>query len=231
MTWNPVTGCSKISPGCDHCYAERMAKRLQAMGVERYRRAFDVTLHHDLLDAPKKWRSPRLVFVNSMSDLFHEQVPTTFIQEVFKTMAACPQHTFQLLTKRSGRLLGIADRVEWTPNIWMGVTVETPQYFSRIAHLVQVPAYVRFLSLEPLLASMAGLPLQGIDWVIVGGESGPGARPMDKSWVQSILRQCRKAGVAFFFKQWGGVRKKKTGRLLNGQAYSEMPRQAVAQGA
>lgn len=223
MTWNPVTGCSKISPGCDHCYAERMARRLQAMGVDRYGHAFDVTLHPDLLDVPKTWRSPRLIFVNSMSDLFHERVPKGFIQKIFRTMAACQQHTFQVLTKRSGRLLAIAEELEWKPNIWMGVTVESPQYFSRILHLAAVPAHVRFLSIEPLLAPMAGLPLNGIDWVIVGGESGPGARPMEQSWVELILRECRKAGVAFFFKQWGGVRKGTTGRLLNGRTYSEMP--------
>jgi protein gp37 len=193
------------------------------MGVERYRRAFNVTLHHDLLDAPKTWRNPRLVFVNSMSDLFHDQVPTSFIQEVFKTMAACPQHTFQVLTKRSGRLLGIADQLEWRSNIWMGVSVESPEFFSRISHLARVPAYVRFLSIEPLLAPMTNLPLEGIHWVIVGGESGPGARPMQKGWVDSVLRECRKQGVAFFFKQWGGVRKSQTGRLLHGRTYSEMP--------
>lgn len=193
------------------------------MGVERYRRAFDVTLHYDLLGLPKAWRSPRLVFVNSMSDLFHEQVPTSFIRDVFKTMAACPQHTFQVLTKRSGRLLGIADRLDWAPNIWMGVTVETPRFFSRIQHLAKVPAVVRFLSIEPLLEPMANLPLDGIHWVIVGGESGPGARPIEQGWVESILRECRKQNVAFFFKQWGGVRKSKTGRVLHGRTYSEMP--------
>ncbi len=228
MTWNPVTGCSKISSGCDHCYAERMAHRLQAMGVDRYSQAFEVTLHPDLLDLPKTWRSPRLVFVNSMSDLFHERVPTSFIRKIFSTMAACPQHTFQILTKRSGRLLAIADELEWKPNIWMGVTVESPKYFSRISHLSRVPAYTRFLSIEPLLAPMVDLPLRGIDWVIVGGESGPGARAMEKSWVESILRECRMAGVAFFFKQWGGVRKVRTGRLLNGRTYSEMPSQYSA---
>ena len=223
MTWNPVTGCSKISPGCDHCYAERMAHRLQAMGVERYKKAFEVTLHPDLLDLPRSWRSPRLVFVNSMSDLFHDQIPTEFIRKAFRTMAECPQHTFQVLTKRSGRLLAIAEELEWAPNIWMGVTVESPKYFSRISHLAKVPAQVRFLSIEPLLAPMDNIPLQSIHWVIVGGESGPGARPMEKTWVESILRECRNARVSFFFKQWGGVRKSKTGRLLNGRTYSEMP--------
>jgi protein gp37 len=200
-----------------------MAKRLQAMGVERYRFAFDVTLHHDLLDAPKNWRSPRLVFVNSMSDLFHEQVPTSFIREVFKTMGDCQQHTFQILTKRSGRLLAIADQLNWKPNIWMGVTVETPAFISRVKHLSKVPAHVRFLSIEPLLAPITNLPLSGIHWVIVGGESGPGARPMSQNWVESILRDCRRQGVAFFFKQWGGVRKGQAGRVLNGRTYSEMP--------
>lgn len=224
MTWNPVTGCSKISPGCEHCYAERMANRLRAMGVERYQGGFDVTLHPDLLDLPRSWRNPRLVFVNSMSDLFHERVPKDFIQRAFKTMAECSQHTFQILTKRSGRLLAIAEELEWAPNIWMGVTVESPKYMARIFHLAKVPAHVRFLSIEPLLAPINDLPLESIDWVIVGGESGPGARPMRKNWVESILHDCRRANVAFFFKQWGGARKSKSGRLLNGKTYSEMPR-------
>lgn len=197
--------------------------------MERYHSGFDVTLHPDLLDLPRSWRNPRLVFVNSMSDLFHERVPKDFIQRAFRTMAECSQHTFQILTKRSGRLLAIAEELEWAPNIWMGVTVESPKYVSRIAHLTKVPAYVRFLSIEPLLAPMNNLPLESIDWVIVGGESGPGARPIRKNWVESILRDCRRANVAFFFKQWGGVRKSKSGRLLNGKTYSEMPKVYVGE--
>jgi protein gp37 len=193
------------------------------MGVERYSNSFQVTLQPDLLDAPKSWKGSRLVFVNSMSDLFHEQVPTEYIERVFETMAECSQHTFQVLTKRSGRLLALAERLVWKPNIWMGVTVETPDYYSRISHLRQVPAHVRFLSLEPLLAPMAGINLNGIDWVIVGGESGPGARPIEKCWVEAILQECRQANVSFFFKQWGGTRKSKTGRRLNKKTYSEMP--------
>lgn len=223
MTWNPVTGCSKVSPGCAHCYAERMAKRLKAMGVERYNNGFEVTLHPDLIDVPRNWRSPRRVFVNSMSDLFHEQVPVEFISRVFQTMNDCSQHSFQILTKRSGRLLELARNLKWTSNIWMGVTVESSSYIWRIHDLKKTPAQVRFLSVEPLLTAIPNLPLEGIHWVIVGGESGPGAREMQKGWVQEILRQCRDARVPFFFKQWGGVRKDLTGRNLNGRIYNEFP--------
>jgi protein gp37 len=223
MTWNPVTGCSKISPGCAHCYAERMAKRLKAMGVERYSNGFEVTLHPDLIDIPKNWKSPRRVFVNSMSDLFHERVPVEFISRVFQTMNDCPQHSFQILTKRSGRLLELARNLKWTSNIWMGVTVESSSYVWRIHDLKKTPAQIRFLSVEPLLTAIPDLPLEGIHWVIVGGESGPGAREMQKGWVQEILRQCRDASVPFFFKQWGGVRKDLTGRELNGRTYAEFP--------
>jgi len=228
-TWNPVTGCSKVSAGCAHCYAERLALRLQAMGNPRYRNGFRVTLHADLLDLPKRWREPRLIFVNSMSDLFHEQVPEEFIQRVFGTMRDCPQHTFQILTKRSTRLRKLAGNLDWPANIWMGVSVEDARVVQRIADLQAVPAAVRFLSCEPLLGPLDDLPLDGIHWVIVGGESGPGARPMRIEWIRSILRQCRKAKVPFFFKQWGGVRKDLTGRELGGRTYDEMPRQpAVA---
>lgn len=223
MTWNPVTGCSKISPGCAHCYAERMAKRLKAMGVERYSNGFEVTLHPDLVDVPKNWKSPRRVFVNSMSDLFHEQVPVEFISRVFQTMNDCPQHSFQILTKRSGRLLELARSIKWTSNIWMGVTVESSSYVWRIHDLKKTPAQIRFLSVEPLLTAIPALPLEGIHWVIVGGESGPGAREMRKGWVEGILKQCRDAKVPFFFKQWGGVRKDLTGRELNGRTYAEFP--------
>ncbi len=223
MTWNPVTGCTKISAGCQHCYAERMAKRLQAMGVERYRNAFKVTLHDDLIDLPLRWKQPRLVFVNSMSDLFHEQVPLEFIQRIFATMVKCPQHSFQVLTKRSTRLRELAPQLPWAANIWMGVSVEDERVVKRVVDLRHVPAYVRFLSCEPLIGPLSSLPLDGIHWVIVGGESGPHARPMRREWVESILGQCREARVAFFFKQWGGVRKDRTGRELHGRTYDEMP--------
>lgn len=223
MTWNPVTGCSKVSAGCKFCYAERMAKRLQAMGLERYRNGFAVTLHEDLLDVPRSWRHPRLVFVNSMSDLFHEDVPLEFIRRVFSTMIATPQHTYQILTKRSQRLKELAPELAWPANVWMGVSVEDARVVARIDHLRAVQAAVRFLSCEPLIGPLENLDLEGIHWVIVGGESGPGARPMRTEWVQSIRRQCRKARVPFFFKQWGGVRKDLTGRTLNGRTYNEMP--------
>jgi protein gp37 len=223
LTWNPVTGCSKVSQGCANCYAERMAKRLRAMGVARYRDGFQVTLHPDLLEAPFHWKGSRKVFVNSMSDLFHESVPTFFIRRVFDTMTACQQHTFQILTKRSSRLQEVATGLRWPPNVWMGVSVENEQAVHRVHDLQSVPASVRFLSIEPLLGPINKLPLEGIGWVIVGGESGPGARPMETSWVQSIFRQCRRSKVSFFFKQWGGVRKDRTGRLFNGRTYDEMP--------
>lgn len=228
MTWNPVTGCTKVSQGCKHCYAERMAKRLHAMGNDRYRNGFKVTLHHDLVELPYRWREPRLVFVNSMSDLFQEAVPLSFIQKVFETMARCSQHTFQILTKRSERLLDLANQLPWPNNVWIGVSVENAEVMSRIDNLAQVPATVRFLSLEPLIGPLEDLPLDGINWVIVGGESGPHARPMKREWVESILRQCRSADVPFFFKQWGGVRKDLTGRKLRGRTYDEMPKRAIA---
>ena len=223
MTWNPVTGCTKISQGCKHCYAERMARRLEAMGAERYRNGFRVALHPDALDVPRRWRQPRVVFVNSMSDLFHEQIPLAFIERVFATMRDCARHTFQVLTKRSERLAEFAPRLPWPRNVWMGVSVEEERVIHRIADLQRVPAAVRFLSLEPLIGPLDALPLADIDWVIVGGESGPRARPMREDWVDSIFRQCRMAGVPFFFKQWGGVRKDLAGRELNGRTYSEMP--------
>jgi protein gp37 len=223
VTWNPVTGCSKVSAGCQHCYAERMARRLCAMGQARYRNGFRVTLQEDLLELPLGWRQPRLVFVNSMSDLFHEQVPLTFIRRVFATMAVCPQHTFQILTKRSQRLREFASLLDWPPNVWMGVSVENAQAQPRIDDLRRVQAAVRFLSCEPLLGPLDTLRLEGIQWVIVGGESGPQARPMQHAWVESILSQCRSARVAFFFKQWGGVRKDLRGRELLGRVYSDMP--------
>lgn len=223
MTWNPVTGCTKISQGCKHCYAERMAARLTAMGSDRYRNGFQVTLHPDLVDVPRRWRQPRVVFVNSMSDLFHDDVPLAYIQRVFATMRDCPRHTFQVLTKRSERLAELAPQLPWPANVWMGVSVEDARVLGRVTHLQAVPAAVRFLSLEPLIGPLNALPLEGIHWVIVGGESGPKSRAMRKDWVDSIHRQCRAAGVPFFFKQWGGVRKDLTGRKLNGQVYDELP--------
>ncbi len=223
MTWNPVTGCNKVSQGCKFCYAERMAKRLKAMRTDRYRNGFEVTLHEDLIDKPRHWIKPRIVFVNSMSDLFHEDVPLDFIQRVFNTMVQCKQHTFQVLTKRSQRLLELANQLPWPDNVWMGVSVEDEQVLSRVEDLASVPAKIRFLSCEPLIGPLEHIQLEKIHWVIVGGESGPGARPMKPEWVESILAQCRQQDVAFFFKQWGGVRKKRTGRLLHGRTYDELP--------
>lgn len=222
-TWNPVTGCSKISPGCKNCYAERMAKRLAAMGQERYRNGFDVTLQSDIVDLPLKWSEPRIIFVNSMSDLFHEDVPESFIKEVFRTMSRAYWHTFQILTKRSDRVAALAPHLPWPKNIWMGVSVESPQYTFRIADLRNVPAAVRFLSVEPLLTPIPRLPLNGIDWVIVGGESGPGSRSMQADWVRQIRDRCLIQEVPFFFKQWGGARKHKTGRRLDGRMWNQMP--------
>lgn len=222
-TWNPLTGCTKISQGCRNCYAERMAKRLQAMGTESYANGFKLTLHPHLLDLPRTWRRPRRVFVNSMSDLFHKDVPTEFIQRVFQTMQAAEQHQFQVLTKRSARLLELSDELAWPENVWMGVSVEDADCTFRIDHLRQTAAAVKFLSVEPLLGPLPNLKLDGIDWVIVGGESGPGSRPMLAEWVNSIKDQCLAAGVAFFFKQWGGTNKKRTGRELDGRTWDEMP--------
>jgi len=223
MTWNPVTGCTKVSQGCKFCYAERMAKRLKAMGSQRYEHGFAVTLHEDLIEEPLRWVKPRTIFVNSMSDLFHENVPLEFIARVFDTMRRCPQHTFQILTKRSKRLREVADHLPWPRNVWMGVSVENVDVVSRVTDLQAVPAHIRFLSCEPLIGPLDHLPLAGIHWVIVGGESGPGARTMRSEWVQSILQQCEEHNVAFFFKQWGGGRKKRTGRLLNNRTYDNYP--------
>ncbi len=223
MTWNPVTGCTKVSQGCKHCYAERLAKRLHAMGVKHYENGFRVTLHEDSLEIPLKWKRPRIVFVNSMSDLFHEKVPLDFIKRIFDTMIRTPQHTYQILTKRSERLRDVAHQLTWPANVWMGVSVENTDVIHRVYDLQTVDAAVRFLSCEPLLGPLDTLPLNGIHWVIVGGESGPEARPMKPEWVESIFDQCRQADVAFFFKQWGGVRKDLTGRKLHGRLYNEMP--------
>ncbi len=228
MTWNPVTGCTKVSPGCTNCYAERMAKRLKAMGAERYKWEFALRMHEPALEEPLHWKAPRKVFVNSMSDLFHKDVPLAFIQRAFDVMARCPQHEFQILTKRATRLSQVAAELNWTPNIWMGVSVEDQKRARRAEELCSVPAHIRFLSVEPLLGPIRELPLDGIHWVIVGGESGPGARPMNPDWVDGILRQCRARGVAFFFKQWGGVQKHRTGRTLLGRTYDEMPQTAIS---
>jgi len=223
-TWNPITGCTPISAGCAHCYAERMARRLQAMGLRNYARGFQVTLHPHVLGLPLCWKRPQMIFVNSMSDLFHEQVPVEFIRQVFHIMAACPQHTFQVLTKRSTRLAELSPLLDWPANVWAGVTVERADYLFRVDHLRQTGARVKFLSLEPLLGPLPNLDLQGIDWVIVGGESGPGARPMAPEWVLDIRDQCLAADVPFFFKQWGGVCKNKRGRLLEGRTWDQLPR-------
>jgi len=224
-TWNPVTGCTKISAGCLNCYAERMAKRLQAMGQERYENGFKLTLHPKVLYEPYNWRKPRIVFVNSMSDLFHEEIPLEFIQDVFTVMNGNRQHTFQVLTKRSERLRELSARLDWSENIWMGVTIESNDYVSRADDLRLVDAAVKFLSLEPLLGPVPDLELTGIDWLIVGGESGPGARPMRKEWVLDIKKRCEiDYQIPFFFKQWGGVNKKKTGRILQGKTWDNYPK-------
>lgn len=222
-TWNPVTGCTKISPGCKHCYAERMSMRLRAMGQRNYVNGFDLTLHEHALEIPLRWKKPQVIFVNSMSDLFHKDVPLRFITQVFDVMNRAYWHRYQILTKRSERLLELSSYLQWERHIWMGVSVESADYIYRIDDLKRTASIVKFLSLEPLLGPLPQLDLKGIDWVIVGGESGPGARPMSKNWVLDIRDQCINAGVAFFFKQWGGVNKKKAGRLLNGRTWDEMP--------
>ncbi|MFZ5788901.1 MAG: DUF5131 family protein [Acidobacteriota bacterium] len=228
-TWNPVTGCSKVSPGCKHCYAERMARRLQAMGQANYRNGFNVTPHPEAIEKPLRWLKPQTIFVNSMSDLFHEGIPFEFIERVFSVMQRASWHRFQVLTKRADRLAELSARLPWPENVWMGVSVENAFYTDRIDSLRAVPAVVRFLSLEPLLGPLPRLKLRGIHWVIVGGESGPGARPMEKTWVTGIRDQCLRAGVPFFFKQWGGVRKKAAGRVLNGRTWGDMPQQDLPQ--
>jgi protein gp37 len=223
-TWNPVTGCSKVSLGCQHCYAERIALRLKGQGTPKYRNGFKLTLHPDVVEEPLSWRKPRRVFVCSMGDLFHEDVPFEFIEQIFDVARKGNWHQFQILTKRSERLLELSPRLSWPPNVWMGVTVETADYLPRIAHLRGTDASVKFLSLEPLLGPMPNLDLAGIDWVIVGGESGPKARPMAPEWARSVRAQCLRAEVPFFFKQWGGVYRKREGRLLDGRTWDEMPR-------
>lgn len=222
-TWNPVTGCNKVSPGCKHCYAERMAARLQAMGQPNYVNGFQVTLHEHMLERPLSWQKPQLIFVNSMSDLFHEAVPVTFIQRIFDVMHRAYWHKFQILTKRAERLAELSSELQWSPNIWMGVSIESQKYQNRIDCLAQTGAQIKFLSLEPLLGPLPHLNLKDIDWVIVGGESGPGARPVNLKWVTDIRDQCISSQTPFFFKQWGGYNKKKTGRLLEGRTWDQLP--------
>jgi len=222
-TWNPVTGCTKISMGCENCYAERMAIRLQAKGSPNYINGFNVTLHQHIIDLPKKWKKPRVIFVNSMSDLFHEKVPIDYMQNIFRTMNECQNHIFQILTKRAERLEELSPLLSWTNNIWMGVTIEHKDYLHRMDLLRETGAKVKFISFEPLLSSMPELDLKKIDWVIVGGESGPKARPMDQEWAIDIRNQCISKQTPFFFKQWGGVNKKKSGRLLEGKEWNETP--------
>jgi len=222
-TWNPLTGCTKISPGCQNCYAERMAKRLQAMGQPNYRNGFELTLHENALEIPFSWKKSSMIFVNSMSDLFHRDVPLSYIQKVFSVMKQAHWHTYQVLTKRSSRLAELSSQLEWPENVWMGVSIENEDYTYRVANLAATDACVKFLSLEPLLGPISRLPLSKVDWVIVGGESGPGARAMKPEWVSEIKRQCKADNVPFFFKQWGGTNKKKAGRTLEGRTWSEMP--------
>lgn len=222
-TWNPVTGCSKVSPGCKNCYAERLAARLQAMENPRYRNGFEVTLHPDQMTLPLRWKEPRKIFVNSMSDLFHEAIPDDFIKQVFDVMTRAHWHVFQILTKRAERLETIAPSLPWPDNIWQGVSVESCEYTWRVRHLQKVPAAVRFISVEPLLGPIARLPLKGITWVIVGGESGPRYRAVKPTWVRNIRDQCLGVKVPFFFKQWGGFTSKAGGRRLDGRLWSQLP--------
>jgi len=237
VTWNPTTGCDRISPGCDHCYALTLAKRLKAMGAEKYQNdgdprtsgpGFAITLHEPALAQPYRWGGNRTVFVNSMSDLFHAKVPIDFVKRVFEVIADTPQHTYQVLTKRSARLPKIADKLDWPDNLWLGVSVENADHLYRVDHLRDVPAKVRFLSCEPLIGPLDGLDLDGIGWVITGGESGPGARPLDAAWVRAIRDQCKDAKVPFFHKQWGGRTPKAGGRTLDGRVWSQMPKVAIA---
>lgn len=225
-TWNPVTGCTKISPGCKHCYAERMAKRLKAMGSPNYENGFELTTHEHAVGLPLGWKKPQLIFVNSMSDLFHPNVPDDFILKIFDTMNRADWHSFQVLTKRPLRLAQLNKKLKWSDNIWMGVSVETDRFVPRISQLKKCDASLKFLSLEPLLGPLEKLPLKGIDWVIVGGESGPGARPMKPVWVRDIRDQCLESNVPFFFKQWGGINKKKSGRVLDKRTWDQVPEKA-----
>ena len=223
MTWNPVTGCTKISAGCKYCYAEVMTRRLQAMGLEKYKEGFAIRTHEDALLIPYSWKGYKIVFVNSMSDLFHPNVPLSFIRKVFSVMNNTPQHTYQVLTKRAERLFELHEELTWSPNIWMGVSVEDARVVNRIDFLRNTNAQVKFLSCEPLIGPVQNMNLDGIDWVIVGGESGKKARPLKEWWIWDIRQQCQEVGTAFFFKQWGGTNKKKSGRLLGNRTYDEMP--------
>ena len=222
-TWNPVTGCSEVSPGCAHCYAKTFAERWRGVPGHPYEQGFDLRLWPSRLDVPLHWRKPRTIFVNSMSDLFHEDVPLPFIESVFDTMRAAHWHTFQVLTKRPERLAAVATQLDWAPNVWMGVTIENRRFVQRADILRSVPAFVRFISAEPLLGRLEGLDLSGIDWLIAGGESGPRHRRMDAEWVRELRDDCERAGVAFFFKQWGGHRPKSRGRMLDGRQWDELP--------
>ncbi|MEO8108723.1 MAG: phage Gp37/Gp68 family protein [Ginsengibacter sp.] len=228
MTWNPTTGCSKISAGCKYCYAEVMTRRLQAMGIDKYKDGFKVRIHEDALDIPYTWKKSKVVFVNSMSDLFHPEVPLEFIQKVFEVMNNTPQHTYQVLTKRAERLYELHHKLNWTKNIWMGVSVEDERVTERIDFLREINALTKFLSCEPLIGPLYNMNLKNIDWVIVGGESGRKARPIEHAWVWDIKLQCQEQEVAFFFKQWGGTNKKKAGRELAGMTYNEMPMAALS---
>jgi protein gp37 len=230
-SWNPVTGCSKVSPGCAHCYAERMSVRLRAMGQPNYQAGFAVATHTHMLELPLRWKRPQMIFVNSMSDLFHEEVPDEFIRQVFEVMRRARWHTFQVLTKRAARMGALGTSLDWPDNVWAGVSVESRRYVSRLDHLRQVPARVRLVSVEPLLGPLGELDLSGIGWVIVGGESGPGARPMEATWVTEIKDQCVSARAPFFFKQWGGTNKKRAGRLLDGRTWDECPEVVVGSGS
>ncbi|MCL4533352.1 MAG: phage Gp37/Gp68 family protein [Deltaproteobacteria bacterium] len=222
-TWNPVTGCTKISDGCANCYAEKLALRLKEMGQKKYSNGFNITLHPETINEPLKWKKPRMVFVCSMSDLFHKDIPSDFILKVFKTMNNAGRHIFQVLTKRPQRLLEIRNEINWTDNIWIGTTVESEKYAYRIKYIKDIPARVKFLSLEPLLSSVGNISLDGIDWVIVGGESGPVSRPVRKEWITDIKDRCEDNGIPFFFKQWGGVNRKKAGKELDGRTFTEIP--------
>jgi protein gp37 len=224
VTWNPVTGCTKISKGCKNCYAAKMAVRLKAMGKPKYADGFEVRIHEECLGEPLKSKKPSLIFVNSMSDLFHEEVPLEFIKQVFVTMNSAPWHTFQVLTKRADRLAELAAQLNWTSNIWVGVSVEGNEYKRRIDCLREIPAAIKFISFEPLIDEVRDINLRGIDWAIVGGESGPGARKMEPEWVLAIKEECEAQDVLFYFKQWGGVNKKKAGRLLLGRTWDDMPK-------
>lgn len=236
-TWNPTTGCDRTSPGCDHCYALTLAKRLKAMGQAKYQNdgdprtsgpGFKLTCHDDALEIPKRWKAPRTIFVNSMSDLFHPEVPDAFIHKVMDVMAATPQHTYQVLTKRSKRLATLGPDLDWPANAWMGVSIEDDRYTFRVSHLLSSGAKVKFLSCEPLLGPLDSLRLDGLDWVIAGGESGPNARPVHVDWVRDLRDRCSAAGTPFFFKQWGGATPKAGGRVLDGRTWDEMPERDVA---